>query len=81
MSYRSAKRLKLRIIKVRSFLDKVCEPPSRWFGLCGHGKRHNWSVIAAEFVFNPCACCLVWRGFALGLVCASIVSVLLHGGR
>ena len=85
MSYRSAKKLKLRILKVRSFLDRVCDPPSRWLRLCGHGRRHNWSVIVAEFFFNPCACCLIWRGFTIGLVSGTVfalaaLTLFKHGG-
>lgn len=37
--------------------------------MCGHGRRHNWSVQFADLFFpasNGCGCCWFYRGIAVG---------------
>lgn len=67
MSYRSAKRLRQRIRTLSETADRIAEPASRALRLCGHGRRHNWSTLIADALFVDCACCLIWRGMAIGL--------------
>jgi hypothetical protein len=64
---------------MQQLADDFLTPPSKWMGMCGHGKRHNWSVVLADMLFVNCACCLIWRGFFIGLLIGALIVLAIMG--
>jgi hypothetical protein len=53
-------------------LDVVLYDMSKPLKLCGHGKDDNWSIRVHNYFFYNCACCLFFRGIAIGMAIGSI---------
>ena len=56
---------------------------SKVLRLCGNGKENNWSVRLADYFFIDCACCIFFRGLALGIIIGlwlmtTIVIIAIH---
>lgn len=47
------------------------ESVAKALGMCGYGRDLNWWVRVADWFFVDCACCLFWRGVAVGTAAAS----------
>lgn len=67
-----------RHLALANRIDAVLTPIADRLPMCGHGKRHNWSVQFADLFFpgNGCGCCWFWRGITVGAVCGFVVAVM-----
>lgn len=39
----------------------------------------HWSAKFADYFFAECPCCLLWRGFGLGFLTASLLATVIAG--
>jgi hypothetical protein len=76
MSFANARRLHKFIIWANTILDVYLTPLAARLRLCGAGPRHNFSVLLSTVFFTDCACCVFYRGVALGLFSAVTFFVL-----
>ena len=56
-----------------NFLDAI----SKALGMCGNGRDNNLWVRIADWAFVDCACCIFWRGVALGAIFGALASGVL----
>lgn len=81
-----ARAYRARHMALAGRIDGVLTSLADRLPMCGHGKRHNWSVQFADLFFpasNGCGCCWFWRGIVTGAVLGFAVAVLamLWAGR
>lgn len=73
-----ARAYRVRHLALASRIDAVLTAVADRLPMCGHGKRHNWSVQFADLFFpgDGCGCCWFWRGITVGAAVGFVVALL-----